>query len=399
MISAQATCADIAGGANLPQVLLPSGLSESGYSNGAPAVPDGYSMTTDSTGTIWFTARDSGVIGALAKASNNSCATPVTVTPTTPNSMPVGIAASAGSVWFTEFAANKIGQIDPTTKQVVNEISLPAGSTGPIGIAVAADGNLWIAASTSAQLLKYDVQSSTFTVHALAGNPRWVAAEGSNIVFSISQYHLGAIDASNANGAIEYADPSLAIGNDPAGGIAVSPVDGKTVYATARDTNTGNYVIKAWTVSAPQVISGISVPTITDATPATISLPAGAHPLQLTVDHNGRVWYSDAATGAVQAVNASSANPTVTASAVATTAAVPVIRTPEGNIVYLNASNGMSMSTNVVTSAAGGASPLSTGGVSSGGCTVGDSKAGIDPTLPGLIGAALLYLRRRFKKA
>jgi virginiamycin B lyase len=60
----------------------------------------------------------------------------------TASSQPTQIAAGAdGNLWFTEFAANKIGKITPAG--VVTEYSVPTANSGPYGIALGNDGNMW----------------------------------------------------------------------------------------------------------------------------------------------------------------------------------------------------------------------------------------------------------------
>ena len=64
----------------------------------------------------------------------------------TAGSMPDGIALRLdGNLWFTEFAANKIGQI--TLGGTFTEFNVPTANSGPIRITVARDGNLWFTES------------------------------------------------------------------------------------------------------------------------------------------------------------------------------------------------------------------------------------------------------------
>jgi len=46
-----------------------------------------------------------------------------------------------GNLWFTEYAANQIGRITPAG--VITEFPIPTASSGPWGIVAGADGNLW----------------------------------------------------------------------------------------------------------------------------------------------------------------------------------------------------------------------------------------------------------------
>src|SRR5438876_161520 len=55
---------------------------------------------------------------------------------------PVALTSGAdGNLWFTEFAANQIGQITPSG--VVREFLLPTPSSAPGPLTPGPDGNLW----------------------------------------------------------------------------------------------------------------------------------------------------------------------------------------------------------------------------------------------------------------
>ena len=61
----------------------------------------------------------------------------------TRNAGPTNIARGPdGNLWFTEFAADKIGRISP--KGVVTEFALPRRGRGPAAIATDSGGVLWI---------------------------------------------------------------------------------------------------------------------------------------------------------------------------------------------------------------------------------------------------------------
>src|SRR5262245_53251733 len=65
-----------------------------------------------------------------------------------------------GNLWFTEFGANKIGEMKPDGT-LVTEIPLPAGS-GPEGITTGPDGNLWFAEMTSGKIGHVSTAGSLF---------------------------------------------------------------------------------------------------------------------------------------------------------------------------------------------------------------------------------------------
>jgi streptogramin lyase len=61
----------------------------------------------------------------------------------TASSGPEGIVAGPdGNLWFAEFAASKIGELNPVT-HAITEFATPTAASGPLGITLAPDGNLW----------------------------------------------------------------------------------------------------------------------------------------------------------------------------------------------------------------------------------------------------------------
>lgn len=63
----------------------------------------------------------------------------------TPNSRPHAITAGKnGEMWFTEWGANKIGQISAIDGKI-NEYEIPTSSAEPHGIACDPNGDIWFA--------------------------------------------------------------------------------------------------------------------------------------------------------------------------------------------------------------------------------------------------------------
>jgi len=102
-----------------------------------------YPTTTRNAGQFCAIA----LVALLACVSGNVRALTVTEFPVvTAASGPQGIAVGAdGNLWFTEFGSNQVGRI--TTAGVVTEF--PAGNL-PFYIAAGPDGNLWFTEFTSA---------------------------------------------------------------------------------------------------------------------------------------------------------------------------------------------------------------------------------------------------------
>jgi streptogramin lyase len=110
-------------------------VSEFGVTAGSQ--PSG--ITSGSDGNLWFTEFAGNRIGVINPTTHAISE----FTIPTAGSGPQGITAGpGGNLWFTEFNASRIGTINPTTHAIVDFPTLTPGS-GPHAIALGADGNLW----------------------------------------------------------------------------------------------------------------------------------------------------------------------------------------------------------------------------------------------------------------
>jgi virginiamycin B lyase len=96
---------------------------------------------------------------------------------------PSGITASAGALWFTEFAGNKIGRI--TTAGVVTNEFGPTGA-GPSAVATGPDGALWFTESDANKIGRITTGGSIieFPVPTGASQPNEIAAGPGGLWFT-----------------------------------------------------------------------------------------------------------------------------------------------------------------------------------------------------------------------
>ena len=115
-------------------------------------------ITAGPNGNIWFTEGAANQIGEI-----NPITHVITEFPVTSGSVPFGIAAGPdGNIWFTEKQADKIGSINPTT-HVVAEYMVPTASSQPNAIAPGPNGTLWFTEQTGNKVTLLDPVTHTMT--------------------------------------------------------------------------------------------------------------------------------------------------------------------------------------------------------------------------------------------
>ena len=103
----------------------------------AAAAPVGITLGPD--GNLWFTEYGADKVGTINPTTHATTDFPLP----TAAAEPEGITAGPdGNLWFTEYGGNKIGTINPTT-HVITEFTIPTAGSEPYSIAAGPDGNLW----------------------------------------------------------------------------------------------------------------------------------------------------------------------------------------------------------------------------------------------------------------
>jgi len=116
---------------------------------------------------IWFTLSDANLIGRLIY-TDTAHTSFVTYTIPTANSIPLNVTYSGGAVWFTEYAGNRIGRLDPATGVIIEYI-VPTANSGPADIGAAPDGTLWFSEQTGNKLGSLNPISGTLTEYSDPG--------------------------------------------------------------------------------------------------------------------------------------------------------------------------------------------------------------------------------------
>ncbi|HXW76376.1 MAG TPA: hypothetical protein VEJ20_03110 [Candidatus Eremiobacteraceae bacterium] len=136
------------------------------------------------SGYLWFTGVEEsgqGFVGSIATATGN-----VVIYPTpTFSSGPYGIVlGSDGNMWFTETTANQIGKVTPSGQ--FTEYPVPTASAGLAGITVGGDSELWFAESATGKI-GHSTTSGSINEFTGATNPLFLGLavnKGNNVWFS-----------------------------------------------------------------------------------------------------------------------------------------------------------------------------------------------------------------------
>jgi len=121
------------------------------------------------------------------------------------------VVAPGGSIWFTEYRANKIGRLDPCTGQI-DEYEVPSNNAGPSGyvegpldIVVGPDGALWFTEATATvlgridpttlQIEEFDVGMGQSYLTVGPGGQLWFTSYSDNTIarFSIGPKQVTAV--------------------------------------------------------------------------------------------------------------------------------------------------------------------------------------------------------------
>jgi streptogramin lyase len=114
-------------------------------------------------GNLWFTEFAGDKVGEINAITHTITEFAIP----TANSDPVDIASGPnGSLWFTESLADKIGEINPVT-HAITEIPVPTAGAQPFGIGDGPDGNIWFTEKTANKIGLLNVSTDAVTEFAV----------------------------------------------------------------------------------------------------------------------------------------------------------------------------------------------------------------------------------------
>jgi len=128
-----------------------------------------------------------------------------------PGALPFDIAANPdGSMWFTEFAANKIGRISGTG--AITEFTVPTANAGPYQITAGAGGAMWFTEYNTTKIGRVTPtgQVTQFAVPRPTYGPAGITGSAAGPVYSADP--VGFIDTIPASGSITATRVPSALG-------------------------------------------------------------------------------------------------------------------------------------------------------------------------------------------
>ncbi len=223
--------------------------------------PVGIAVAAD--GSVWFTDSESRQVSRITPEG-----TITSIALETPVVRLGKIAVGRdGAVWIAEASAYSITRIKDgrLKRHVIDSIR-----GGPLGVATAPDGSVWVTLQSANQLLRIapDGSMSSFDIPTRSSSPADVAVDGKGVVWFIE--FRGNKIGRLSNGSFE----EFAIGKESAGltGLDAAP-DGSVWFGMLRKGSLGR---------------------LREGTIKEFKLPReGARPYGVAVDPAGNVWYTD----------------------------------------------------------------------------------------------------------
>jgi virginiamycin B lyase len=145
---------------SLPWLTVPD-PAHPGQTRRLPSAPN--ELALDPQGQIWFTEFNADRLGRLDPSTGLIQHYPLAAQTSIQTLYPYGITlGSHGQVWFTESGTNHIGRLNPTTG-TIRLFTIPDSQTLPMEIASDPQGNIWTTTFTPDLLLRLTPNTTTFT--------------------------------------------------------------------------------------------------------------------------------------------------------------------------------------------------------------------------------------------
>ncbi len=259
------------------QSISPSSHEFSSYGYARTASDNANGIVSDSNGNLWFTQRTDSQVGELNPTTGIT-----TEFAPTGSSGPLGIALGAdGNIYYAEAGwdpnnpGSTIGLVDPSNG-TVNDYATQTANSDPWGIVSDPfGGDLWFTESNADKIGRIDPQTkaiSEFSIPTANSDPEAIAVDPSGNVWFVESNaaRIGVLNPNNPGSIQEYdvAYTPEGIVSDSNGNIWVSEANGSTFYLDEYNSSNGALINQ-------------------------YPVPSGHSAYALTLGPDGDIWFTD----------------------------------------------------------------------------------------------------------
>jgi virginiamycin B lyase len=267
-------------------------------------INSGQDITLGPDGAVWM-AQPSSISRISITPTNTSIST---FSLPTGNAQPHGITTgSDGALWFTEFAANKIGRM--TTAGLASEFIVPTTFSDPDGIAGGPDGALWFTERRGNKIGRITIAGifTEFAIPTPSSQPQGITAGSDGALWFVER--AGKIGRITITGLITEFSVSSSIPNSitsgPDGALWVTAFDNKIRRVTTLGAIT-EFPLSTPSSAPVDIISGPDgalwfvnqlVDTIGRITTTGVitefPVQTGSSPTTITAGSDGALWFTE----------------------------------------------------------------------------------------------------------
>ena len=270
-----------------------------GISSMPPANP--YGIVTGPDGNLWFTEYSANQIARLNPTTGVVTEYSQGLTPLSgPEDITVG---PDGNLWFTENLASQIGSINPSTGQITeygvnNGIS---ANSGPTDITTGPDGNLWFTENYTTQnanvsrVASFNPGFSTATEYSSSKTPNFSANSGPFDITTGPDGNLWFTE-NTANKIGRITVPA-----SPGGGITVTEFGGLANNAAPQGITAGPDGNLWFTENGANQIGRIT----TSGTVTEFSNTNGSDPRDIAIGPDANLWFTEGNASAIASITTS----------------------------------------------------------------------------------------------
>jgi len=285
----------------------------------AGSLPEGIVAGPD--GNLWFAEFLANHIVEL----NPSTGGMTEFTPPTAASGPTGVALGPdGNIWFTEFGAGRIGEINPVT-HAVTDFAIPTAASAPVAIVEGPDGSMWFTESadpgkiaeinpTTHVVTEFPAPTSSLTPFGIGVGP------DGNIWFTEKDVHGATIGTTSKIGFINLT-------TDTASDFPITNSSAPNAIAAGPDGS-------LWITESAAAVSKIGLVNIAAKTVTEFGTGLTS-PTVIVPGPDGNIWFTESGNpGHVAEINAVTHDVTEFATPTANSGPVSLATGPDGNLWF-----------------------------------------------------------------